>query len=69
MICPYLKKIIHVPALVTSNKLEVSRYAEDVPQFRECVQQECPFYYTMGTVEVDEHCRRAESEVLKYGKI
>ena len=67
MICPYLKKIIHVPASFITGT--VDQYAEEVPQFRDCVGKECPFYYTLGAVELEEHCRRAESEVVKHGKI
>ena len=69
MICPYLKKIIHVPAHLTG--VESRGY---IVKFSECVKEECPFYYVTeehkpSYNKIKEHCQRAESEVVKHGKI
>ena len=62
MKCPYQTKVIHK----TERTVGYARdFAEDITAFCECVESECPFYYTTEhkpTRHVKEHCRRAESE-------
>ena len=59
MKCPYLKKVIHKPQVYDG--YEILKYDEDIFEMCDCIQEECPFYYTTGTKD---HCQRAESEVL-----
>lgn len=56
MKCPYQTKVIHKPEYTEGY---VKHFAEDTTEFGDCIETECPFYYT--TV-VKELCRKAESE-------
>ena len=60
MKCPYQTRVIHKPEFTNG-----CAYAEDVTEFCDCVQSECPFYYTReykhkSTRLTTGHCRRAE---------
>ena len=58
MKCPYQTKVIHK----TERTVGYARdFAEDITAFCECVESECPFYYTMEHCTKG-HCRRAERE-------
>ena len=66
MKCPYQKKVIHIPEAYLDMKTAL--YAEDITQFCDCLESECPFYYITekhkpSDTLIKEHCRRVESEV------
>ncbi len=55
MKCPYQTITINQPESFGID-------AREVKTFGNCVEKECPFYYTINSIE---HCRRAESEVVR----
>ncbi len=60
MRCPYQTKVIHKPEYTDRN---IQYFATDVTKFCECLESECPFYYTTEykpARKITEHCRRAE---------
>ena len=64
MKCPYQTKVIHKPE---DTEGYIKSFAEDITEFCECVEEECPFYYTTDKRtpsyhKVIKHCRRAEGE-------
>ena len=63
MKCPYLKKVKHRPPVYDG--YEILNYQEDISEMCDCIQKECPFYYTTKectpTYQTTiEHCKRAE---------
>lgn len=58
MKCPYQTRVIHKPE---RKEGYVRYFAEDITEFCECVENECPFYYKHTTG----HCRKVENEVEK----
>ena len=53
--CPYQTKVIHKPESTLT-------HAEDITEFCECIESECPFYYTIWAHKDIPQCRRVESE-------
>lgn len=62
MKCPYQTRVIHKPEYTEGY---VRNFAEDITEFTDCVETECPFYYTTEykpARKITEHCRKVESE-------
>ena len=62
MKCPYQILVTHKPEHTVGY---VIYPAEDITQFGECLNKECPFYYETEykpARKVTPHCKRAESE-------
>lgn len=61
MKCPYQTRVIHKPEYTEGY---VRNFAEDITEFGDCFETECPFYYTTEYAKnkITEHCRKAESE-------
>lgn len=60
MKCPYQTVTIHEPETF-------ARWATEYITFGDCLQHECPFYYTKihdqeVATHITGHCKRAESE-------
>ena len=59
MKCPYRTKIIHKPEYTDGY---IKHFAEDITEFCDCVQDECPFYYETWAHNPMKHCKKVESE-------
>jgi len=62
MKCPYQTRVIHKPEYTEGY---VKNFAEDITEFGDCLETECPFYYAIEyktARQIIEHCRKAESE-------
>ncbi len=59
MKCPYQTKTIHKPEYTDGY---IKHFAEDITEFCDCVQDECPFYYETWAHRKVKHCKKAESE-------
>ena len=59
MKCPYQTKIIHKPEYTDGY---IKHFAEDITEFCDCVQDECPFYYETWEHKPMKHCKKVESE-------
>ena len=55
-----MTRVIHKPEYTEG---DMRNYAEDITEFGDCIESECPFYYKTEykpTRHVTEHCRKAE---------